>query len=234
MFGWKSKVPPLALPENNPPPWSHPLDTLKPLELENAQGRWRRRYAMRSEGLSRLTEDMCVPLTRWLNQDALAGWLEGGGKLSGFPPGRVALDIIAATRDVARAITGGDVLLGETLVSRTPSGLVIQTDLYQRGMGVRVRRQHVGLYIALAPGRAYEERVDELGEHVQGMRAKADFPCDCRTDADRPLRSTVKNAVIHLNDDHKWTRERIADWLDELHTSGTVNLTVSFPQEEDR
>jgi hypothetical protein len=30
--------------------------------------------------------------------------------------------------------------------------------------------------------------------------------------------------VQHLNDEHKWTREQIADWLDELHDSGEVNL----------
>ncbi len=27
-------------------------------------------------------------------------------------------------------------------------------------------------------------------------------------------RSFVKELVFHLNDDHRWTRERIADWLE--------------------
>lgn len=33
--------------------------------------------------------------------------------------------------------------------------------------------------------------------------------------------------VQHLNDEHKWTREQISDWLDELHDSGKVNLEFS-------
>lgn len=27
-------------------------------------------------------------------------------------------------------------------------------------------------------------------------------------------RSSLLNVILHLNDDHKWTREKIADWLE--------------------
>lgn len=37
---------------------------------------------------------------------------------------------------------------------------------------------------------------------------------------------TLKNIVMHLNDDHKWDRNRIADWLDRLHDEGKVDLSV--------
>lgn len=29
-------------------------------------------------------------------------------------------------------------------------------------------------------------------------------------------RPTIRGAVVHLNDDHRWTREAIADWLETL------------------
>lgn len=34
---------------------------------------------------------------------------------------------------------------------------------------------------------------------------------------------SLVNVVMHLNDDHKWTREQIADWLD------TLDLNLRFP-----
>ena len=33
--------------------------------------------------------------------------------------------------------------------------------------------------------------------------------------------------IQHMNDNHKATREQIADYLDELHDSGIVNLTLT-------
>lgn len=36
------------------------------------------------------------------------------------------------------------------------------------------------------------------------------------------LKQPASGVIVHLNDDHKWTREKIADWLDTLD----VDLTV--------
>lgn len=36
------------------------------------------------------------------------------------------------------------------------------------------------------------------------------------------------NMIQHLNDDHKWTRERIADWLDSLD----LDLEFQIPEDE--
>lgn len=35
---------------------------------------------------------------------------------------------------------------------------------------------------------------------------------------------TLRGMIMHLNDSHKWTREKIADWLDELHDAGKINI----------
>lgn len=37
-------------------------------------------------------------------------------------------------------------------------------------------------------------------------------------------RNAVPNIVMHLNDDHGWTREQIADWLDSLDIDLTIDL----------
>lgn len=37
-----------------------------------------------------------------------------------------------------------------------------------------------------------------------------------------PLSSLLLDMILHLNDDHHWTREEIADWLDTLD----VDLTI--------
>ena len=39
---------------------------------------------------------------------------------------------------------------------------------------------------------------------------------------------SVWSMIQHLNDDHKWSRERIADWLDTLD----VDLTFRIPEDE--
>lgn len=43
---------------------------------------------------------------------------------------------------------------------------------------------------------------------------------------------TLWRLVQHLNDQHRWSREKIADFLDELHDSGQVNLEFSPWKEE--
>ena len=45
---------------------------------------------------------------------------------------------------------------------------------------------------------------------------------------------SVYTMIMHLNDDHKIAREEIADWLDELHDSGVVDLTIEIPDSEDK
>lgn len=44
--------------------------------------------------------------------------------------------------------------------------------------------------------------------------------------------SELTEVIIELNDTHKWSREAIADWVDNLHDSGFVDL--SFKEKDDR
>lgn len=55
------------------------------------------------------------------------------------------------------------------------------------------------------------------GEEVRGFDNKKSQP---------KISQDLGSMIMHLNDGHKWTRERIADWLDELHDSGVVNIIV--------
>lgn len=57
-----------------------------------------------------------------------------------------------------------------------------------------------------------------------------EYPCGCRwilsTYIKEKTSQDLGSMIIHLNDGHRWSREKIADWLDELHDSGVVNLIV--------
>lgn len=67
---------------------------------------------------------------------------------------------------------------------------------------------------------------DKLAEAIPGfeyMKQACPEGCAAPYHKDSPLRITI----IHLNDHHKWTRERIADWLETLDH----DLTFKTPEE---
>lgn len=64
----------------------------------------------------------------------------------------------------------------------------------------------------------YEQSVEAMSEKLPGVMSLADSPCRCFS---RP--ATLHRIIIHLNDFHEWSRENIADWIDELHDAGKIN-----------
>lgn len=53
----------------------------------------------------------------------------------------------------------------------------------------------------------------------------------CLSDEAEPYK-TIAKVIFHLNDDHQWTREQIADWLEsEEEKLGYVTITESVEQE---
>lgn len=49
---------------------------------------------------------------------------------------------------------------------------------------------------------------------ILNLRAIVRYPCGCNIE--RLWTSALINVIIHLNDNHEWTRTQIADWLDTL------------------
>jgi hypothetical protein len=45
-------------------------------------------------------------------------------------------------------------------------------------------------------------------------------------------RGSLWRIIQHLNDQHRWTREKIADWIDELHDKGIINAEFQPWEEE--
>lgn len=69
----------------------------------------------------------------------------------------------------------------------------------------------------------------ELNVLKKMLKQRVDCPgCDNEDWKDFDL----KSVIIHLNDKHKWTREAIADWLDQLHAAGVIDTTVPNPNED--
>lgn len=58
---------------------------------------------------------------------------------------------------------------------------------------------------------------------LPGMHERVTCPVDiCVTE--HYTETTLYTLVQHLNDTHNWTRERIADWLDEQADAGKINI----------
>lgn len=60
--------------------------------------------------------------------------------------------------------------------------------------------------------------IERMAKQLPGVTSYVDFPCQCWTS-----KSTLFNVIIHLNDQCKWSREKIADWIDRLHDDGKIN-----------
>lgn len=50
-------------------------------------------------------------------------------------------------------------------------------------------------------------------------------PADDNCPATYISQSDLLSVVIHLNDFHKWDRDKVADWADKLHDDGVVDLS---------
>jgi hypothetical protein len=55
---------------------------------------------------------------------------------------------------------------------------------------------------------------------LPAMDTLVEYPCNCQIVSQRDKMWTI---VQHLNDRDKWTRNRIADWIDDLHDRGIIN-----------
>lgn len=51
-----------------------------------------------------------------------------------------------------------------------------------------------------------------LSRKLPGVMEQTKYPCNCKFDEEECLWEIIQ----HLNDDHHWTRNRIADWLETL------------------
>lgn len=68
-------------------------------------------------------------------------------------------------------------------------------------------------------GQSYSDSGRILAALMPDIHATVTPPCTC----EGRTPGTVHDVIIHLNDTDKWTRERIADWLD------TLDLNLRFP-----
>src|SRR5690606_32721160 len=82
--------------------------------------------------------------------------------------------------------------------------------------------------------------VSDVASHIPGLRQRVVCPVeDCRGNPLTPgvrYGGTVSVMIPHLNDDHDWTREQIADWADSLPFSTEVfqdPVVVAEPSPKD-
>lgn len=61
--------------------------------------------------------------------------------------------------------------------------------------------------------------LSSLASQLPGVLNLVNYPCEHFVFQDR-----LDAVIVHLNDSDKWTREKIADWLDDLADSGTIDI----------
>lgn len=77
--------------------------------------------------------------------------------------------------------------------------------------------------------------ISSLSRNLPAAKELIQSPCRPGEPGEAPCgRSTdfVFNIIIHLNDYHRWSRDRIADWIDELHDKGIINAEFQSWEEE--
>lgn len=73
-----------------------------------------------------------------------------------------------------------------------------------------------------------------LSRNLPGMETIIELPCICVETYHPGYKLPLWSLIQHLNDTHtEWTRERIADWLDELHDAGKINIEFKVDDVED-
>jgi len=74
---------------------------------------------------------------------------------------------------------------------------------------------------AIIGGTQSSNSLSGLASTLPGVSGKTTYPCGCYSDLGQ---DSIYFIIIHLNDQHRWKRERIADWLDELADNGTIDI----------
>lgn len=74
----------------------------------------------------------------------------------------------------------------------------------------------------------------DLSKVLPGVKNLVEYPCEHGHSnlVKEPKQDSIRSVIIHLNDVDKWTREQIADWLDELHDSGQINIEFEVEVDE--
>lgn len=60
-----------------------------------------------------------------------------------------------------------------------------------------------------------------LAEDLPGVMESVRMPCHCRE-----FKVALFTAIIHLNDKHRWSRDRVADWIETLDIDTTFKEKV--------
>lgn len=68
-----------------------------------------------------------------------------------------------------------------------------------------------------------------LAGELPGVQANVLPPCSCPHEVYNHGYWTLMEVITHLNDYHRLTREKIADWLDDVHESGRIDLEFKTP-----
>lgn len=68
----------------------------------------------------------------------------------------------------------------------------------------------------IAPAKAYTSGPDRAVSQLPGLNVRVKHPGEMNNGCHVYDDNRLRTLIIHMNDVHQWTREQIADWLDEI------------------
>lgn len=80
--------------------------------------------------------------------------------------------------------------------------------------------------------------VSDWAAGLPGVQSYVDYPCHCmdglvKATGQPVAKKTLSSVIIHLNDICGWSRDQIADWIDELADRGEINVDFPTPGLDD-
>lgn len=138
----------------------------------------------------------------------------------------VYIDPMTMAQVAEQWVTNGDAYVQ---VSQGKPGWIFQREIKMTPShyGVLYQNQLYDTTAFPGPSHSYADLSEELARHIPDIRKRVPMPCSCRKTKKDFV--SIWNLIQHLNDDHHpkkkinglrrkdiWTRERIADWLDEV------------------
>lgn len=156
--------------------------------------------------------------------EELHGWVVkwcASTQITYTSPGAMGIEIYGEGYELRYIGAHGDTMhLAE--VNQTPSNPHPNPSLYQQNWPAPTMVSHEGL-------------ARRMKRVMPGLNELVDFPCGCSKTTGAARRSSVWGTIQHLNDQHHpdhyakasddraWTRERIAQWTEELPFDLTID-----------
>lgn len=125
-----------------------------------------------------------------------------------------------------------DQIVNKIIEPYVPVCDLIDWDIVHNISSVDYSFDHSELFKKMHYGGPVDPLAHEMAEatkQLPGMDQEVYCPANCIFEW-ASIKHSLKNTIIHVNDFHRWSRDDIADWLDELADLGEIDIDFPTPE----